>query len=83
MSNGNNQESREIKVARIAFIGAAIAAIGDGIAAYAAGLALDILINPEPAGAAVRSSSNDNLEETQAQMDYYINELISIRNTMK
>lgn len=80
MKKRNNEESREIQIARIAFIGAAIAAIGDGIAAYAAALTLDLLENPETD---TRSAQDINLEATQTQMDYYINELIQVRNSMK
>ena len=80
MSNGNNLNLREIQIARIAFIGATIATIGDGISAFAAALTLDTLESPEQN---TRSSNynNINIEETQAQIDYYINELIQIRNS--
>ncbi|MCM3635159.1 MULTISPECIES: translation initiation factor 2 [Paenibacillus] len=80
MKNRNDEESREIKIARLALIGAAIVVIGDGIAAYAAALTLDLLENPEPDTRS--SSATDHLEETQAQIDHYINELISIRNKL-
>lgn len=80
MNKRNDQDSREIQIARIAFIGATIAAIGDGIAAYAAALTLDLLENPE---IDTRSSQNINLEATQAQIDHYINELVQIRNSIK
>ena len=74
----NNSELRDIEIAKLAFIGAAIAAIGDGIGALAAGLALDALVQDQ-------QNQNDNrnasfVGPTQVQLDYFINELIRIRN---
>ena len=80
MKKRTNQESRDIQIARIAFIGATIATIGDGIAAYAAALALDALENPI-SETDTRSIDNNNIEDTKAQIDYYINELIQVRNS--
>lgn len=78
MSPKNNQDTREIQIAKIAFIGATIATIGDGIAAYAAALTVDLL---EAAQAETRSTPDIDLENAQAQIDYYINELVQIRNS--
>ncbi|MCA0756876.1 translation initiation factor 2 [Paenibacillus sp. N4] len=74
----NNKELRDIEIAKLAFIGASIAAIGDGIGALAAGLALDALRQDH-------QIQNDNRNAsfagpTQVQLDYYIKELIRIRN---
>lgn len=79
MNQKNDANSRDIQIARIAFIGATIATIGDGIAAYAAALALDALENPETD----TRNSNSNIEDSKAQIDYYINELIHVRNSFR
>jgi len=82
-NNGTNQipTARAIEAARLGFIGASIAALGDGIAAVAAGLALEELVNPSDQrsqNTTYRSKKN----ETTQQIDYLINELIQIRKSM-
>lgn len=79
MNKNNKRNSREIQIAKIALIGATIATIGDGIAAYAAALTLDLLENPETE---TRNAQSSELKTTQAQIDYYINELIQVRNSL-
>ena len=78
-----SSESTDIQIARLAFIGASIVTLGDGISAIAAGLALE----------ALEKSSNQNSQNTdtkltqskdlQKQMDYLINELRHIKRMMK
>lgn len=67
----NYKSERDIEVARIAYIGAAIATvadaiavIGDGISTYAAKLALDALIEDYAESQATSSSSSTNGTET-------------------
>jgi len=79
-NNINNIDSRALQIARIAFIGSTITTIGDGISAFAAALTIESLENP---GIDTRSSMNNNFENSQAQIDYYINELVKIRNSLK
>lgn len=71
------KELRDIEIAKLAFIGGSIVTIGDGIAALAAGLALDAL-NQD-------TKTNDNnrkahIKSTKNQLDHFINELVKIRN---
>ncbi len=90
--NDNSQEAsaKEIHIARLAFIGASITTLGDGIAAAAAKMALDDL---ELSNNNNNNDNNNNrrsqshihsmrhLETIQCQMDYYIHELIKWRNS--
>ncbi|MHA6483017.1 translation initiation factor 2 [Paenibacillus sp. strain BS8-2] len=71
---------REIEIARLEFIGASLAAIGDGILAFSAGMALDVL-EKELIGA---ESRNQHVQyaSTQIQLDYFIQELMKIRKTI-
>ncbi|MFD2114707.1 translation initiation factor 2 [Paenibacillus yanchengensis] len=78
-NNSNQSSSKEILAARLAFIGASIATLGDGLSAIAAGIALDILENPSDA---MRSQHQTNQFETSQQLDLYINELINLRNNI-
>jgi hypothetical protein len=71
---------REIELARLEFIGASLAAIGDGILAFAAGLALDLL-EKELAGDQTRHQQT-RFAATQHQLDYFIHELMRIRKTL-
>lgn len=73
-----NKNLREIEIAKLAFIGASIATIGDGIAALAAGLALEAL--EQDFQNESRSRNAQDVESTQRQLDYFISELIKIRN---
>lgn len=70
---------RDIQIARLAFIGASIAAIGDGIGAVAAGLAVDALENPIELRSQSAYHRTSQLEMSQRNLDYYIHELIQLR----
>lgn len=83
--NKTNQtsDSRDIEIAKLAFIGASIAALGDGLAAVAAGLALEEL---EKANKQNFQSQNDQSKQTegmQKQIDYLINELKQLKKMMR
>lgn len=84
--NANKKEqspdSQEIQIARLAFIGASIATLGDGIAAIAAGLALEALENSSNQGTQ-KSDSSPQSKDMQKQLDYLINELKQIKKMMK
>lgn len=75
-----NKEQRDIEIAKLAFIGASIATIGDGIAALAAGLALEAL--QQDAQTLNNSRNSAVTGSTQEQLDYFINELVKIRNVV-
>lgn len=75
----NNNALRDIEIAKLAFIGASIATLGDGIAALAAGLALEALEENFQSQSGSRNVHKD-VGSTQRQLDYFINELIKIRN---
>lgn len=77
----NNKDIREIEIARLAFIGASIAAIGDGIAALAAGLELESLEKNYLIQSNSRHASG--IESNITQLDYFINELIHFRNIVR
>ncbi|MDQ6420899.1 translation initiation factor 2 [Paenibacillus sp. LHD-117] len=70
---------REIEITRLEFIGASLAAIGDGILAFSAGLALEMLENE-----LVDQSRTQHVHiaATQNQLDYFIHELMKIRKTI-
>ncbi|SFD97471.1 hypothetical protein SAMN05216378_1825 [Paenibacillus catalpae] len=82
-SNNQNSDSVDLIVARLGYIGAIIATLGDGIAAIAAGIALRAL---EEEMFSESRSEVDQLRQTesvQQQIDFYINELIQIRKMIK
>lgn len=77
----NSEDSKEIQIAKLALIAAAITTLGDGLALVAAALSLELLENPETD---TRNSSNNiNVESTQSQLDYYIDELTRLRNSIR
>ncbi|MCM3631133.1 translation initiation factor 2 [Paenibacillus glycanilyticus] len=81
--NQNNNDSIDLIVARLGYIGAIIATLGDGIAAIAAGIALRAL---EEETFSESRSEVDQLRQTesvQQQIDFYINELVQIRKMIK
>ncbi|WP_138751635.1 translation initiation factor 2 [Paenibacillus sinopodophylli] len=77
----NNKDLREIEIAKLAFIGASIATLGDGIAALAAGLELESLEKNYQ----IQSNSRQTpgVDSTKIQLDYFINELVQIRNFVR
>ncbi|MGI2292884.1 translation initiation factor 2 [Paenibacillus sp. GXUN7292] len=83
MNRNNNdldQLDKDILIARIAFIGSSITLLGDGLSAVAAGLALEVLENPSE----TRFQNHTlQIDSTQKQLDYYINELIKIRKVIR
>ncbi|MBM7568736.1 translation initiation factor 2 [Paenibacillus sacheonensis] len=72
--------TREIQIAKIEFIAASITAIGDSLSVVAAGLALDALENPIDQMSQNPSNRSKQLDSIHQNLDYYINELIQIRN---
>ncbi|WP_107839582.1 translation initiation factor 2 [Metasolibacillus meyeri] len=86
MSDYNNQSSdlTDIQIARLAYMGASIAALGDGLGAIAAGLALRSL---EKANNQSPPSPNYNqskeTDDLQKQIDYIISELKQVRKVMR
>ncbi|MUT67092.1 translation initiation factor 2 [Paenibacillus sp. NEAU-GSW1] len=74
---------RDIQIAKLAFIGASIATLGDGIGAVAAALALEALENPiDDERSSNQAPQMKQIETTQHQLDYFINELIQIRESI-
>lgn len=59
-----NLESEEIKIARLAYIGASIATLGDGLSAIAAGLALHALEIAQP-----QNLNNQGNNERKKEVD--------------
>lgn len=87
--NRNNSNSNhtvlEIQAAKLAFLGASITTLGDGLTAISAAIALELLEKPTSSNSNSNSNSRsqnhtNSLETTQQQIDAYINELIKIRN---
>lgn len=74
-----DKDLRDIEIAKLAFIGGSIATLGDGIAAYAAGLALDALKQDYQTK---KNSRTATIKSTKNQLDYFINELIKIRKNV-
>lgn len=82
-SSNQNGESMDLIAARLGYIGAIIATLGDGIAAIAAGIALRAL---EEETFSESRSVLDQFRQTdsmQQQLDFYINELVQIRKMIK
>ncbi|OXS62393.1 hypothetical protein B1A99_00550 [Cohnella sp. CIP 111063] len=87
MNNNSEDEQlaklRDIQIARLAFIGASIATIGDGISTYAAALALEVLEEANNQRSQPSSSHFKNLDIAQKQLDYYIQQLQHMRQWIK
>lgn len=85
--NKNNLEqssdSMNIQIARLAFIGASIVTLGDGISAIAAGLALEALEKSNNQDSQNTDTQLAQSKDIQKQMDYLINELKHIKRMMK
>jgi hypothetical protein len=87
-SNGNSNQDNDslaldIIAARLGYIGAIIATIGDGVAAIAAGIALRQLEEQSLAESRAEVDQFRQTENIQQQVDFYINELIQIRKMIK
>lgn len=86
-NNGRNgkqgAESQELLIARLAFIGASISTLGDGISAIAAGLALEDLERSKYQGSQNSNDPSKQSESMQKEIDYIINELKQIKKMMK
>ncbi|MFJ8234131.1 translation initiation factor 2 [Ureibacillus sp. NPDC094379] len=79
-----SSESVDLFVAKLAFIGASISTLGDGLQAVAAGIALEALEREKSNN---KSSQNNNgqseqLELMQKQMDYLVNELKQVKKML-
>lgn len=87
--NGNknhleqSSDSMNIQIARLAFIGASIVTLGDGISAIAAGLALEALEKSNNQDSQNTDTQLAQSKDIQKQMDYLINELKHIKRMMK
>jgi len=86
MKNKNNRneingtsDSLDIQVAKLAFIGTSITTLGDGISAIAAGLALDALVKSNIKSTQRQNPHLKQLETSQKQLDYLLNELKQFR----
>ena len=87
MVKNNPQQSSDItdiQIARLAYIGASIATLGDALSAVAAGLALNALeksSNQNPQNQ--NSDQSKDVEDLQKQIDYLINELKQVKKMMR
>jgi hypothetical protein len=85
-NNKQNQDndSMDIYIAKLAYIGTAISTLGDGIQTIAAGLALESLQNAKndssPTNNGDQTAKVDNM---QKQIDYLIAELKQIKKMLK
>jgi hypothetical protein len=79
----NSNDSQDIQIARLAFIGASIATLGDAIAAVAAGLALEALEKSSNQNPGSSDEQSKHSAKMQQEIDYIINELKQIKKTMK
>ncbi|HBT73852.1 MAG TPA: translation initiation factor 2 [Lysinibacillus sp.] len=79
-----NNDSMDIYIAKLAYIGTAISTLGDGIQTIAAGLALEALQNAKndssPTNNGDQTAKVDNM---QKQIDYLIAELKQIKKMLK
>lgn len=88
MENGQknlNQASNspEIFAAKLAFIGASISTLGDGLQAVAAGISLEILQRAATESPQGQNEQSKYQEKMQKQIDYVINELKNINKAMR
>ena len=82
--NNINQspDSREIYAAKLAFIGASISTLGDGLQAIAAGISLELLEKSYNGSSQSQNDQSKQSEKTQKQIDYLINELKQIKKIL-
>ncbi|WP_249435996.1 translation initiation factor 2 [Paenibacillus sp. Marseille-Q4541] len=74
-----DKDLRDIEIAKLAFIGGSITTLGDGITALAAGLAFEALKQDYKTK---KNSHSSSIKSTKNQLDYFINELVKIRNNV-
>lgn len=82
MSN-QSSDSLDLYVAQLAFIGASIATLGDGLSALAAGIALNELQKSNNANATAQFDQSKEMESLQQQIDYLIGELRQIKKMLR
>lgn len=73
----------DIYIAKIAFIGAAIATLGDGLSALAAGMALQQLQNPTNQSNGIPFEQSKQVESLQQQIDQLIVELKHVKRMIR
>lgn len=88
MDKGNKSfaqsfESIDIRIARLAFIGASISTLGDGLQALAAGLALESLQRSKNQNTPILDEQTNQTDSMQEQIDYIINELNQFKKMMQ
>ncbi|GLX68667.1 translation initiation factor 2 [Paenibacillus glycanilyticus] len=81
--SGSNSETMELIAARLGYIGAIIATLGDGIAAIGAGIALRSLEEETFSESRIEVDQLRQTESIQQQVDFYIQELMQIRKMIK
>ncbi|WP_253896198.1 translation initiation factor 2 [Solibacillus sp. R5-41] len=79
----DNNESQEIFIAQLSYIGAAISTLGDGIQAIAAGLTLESLKNANNQSSENSTDQSQKTESMQKQIDFLISELKQIKKILK
>ncbi|MFJ9462161.1 translation initiation factor 2 [Viridibacillus arvi] len=77
-----SSDLQDIQIARLAFIGASISTLGDGISAVAAGLALEALEKPNNQGSQNSDEQSKHAVNLQNQIDYIVNELKQMKRMM-
>ncbi|EFI67966.1 hypothetical protein BFZC1_14093 [Lysinibacillus fusiformis ZC1] len=83
-SQGN--ESIEIYVAKLSYIGTAISTLGDGLQTIAVGLALEALQNANNDSSQTNNGNGNQtvkIDNMQKQIDYLIAELKQIKKMLK
>ncbi|MGE7984124.1 translation initiation factor 2 [Solibacillus sp. NPDC093137] len=82
-NNSNHpSEPAEIQIARLGFIAATIVTLGDGLAALAAGLALQELEKANNQNSQPQYDQSKQIDSTQKQIDYLIKELKQIKKIL-
>ena len=79
----NASDLQDIQIARLAFIGASITTLGDGIAAIAAGMALDALEKSSGQISSNPDEQSNRSSKMQQEIDYIISELKQIKKMIK
>ncbi|WP_132306551.1 translation initiation factor 2 [Paenibacillus sp. BK033] len=82
-NSDQSSDSTEIYAAKLAYIGATISTIGDGLQAISAGIALEILEkskNQDSQNQQIQSKDSENL---QKQIDYLMKELNKFKRIIR